>query len=218
MNSDALLARFRLETRDEASPPLWSDVEIYSYMDEAHMMFCRLTGGVSDASSGVTKLRGKAGQGFAALSSRILKLRAAFDVNNQALKILNFEDLEASPSFGSEIYDQRTGPVTALVVGMEPNKVRLIPVPVADTTFNMIVYRMPLDDISQAGQDFEIDDQHHLSLLFWMQHLAHLKTDAETYDRGRSDQYKADFEAYCMQAKQEKGQREHKHRLMQFSW
>ena len=43
MDSTALHDLFRSEVRDEATPYLWSDAEIYSYIDDAQKMFCLLT-------------------------------------------------------------------------------------------------------------------------------------------------------------------------------
>jgi hypothetical protein len=49
-----------------------------------------------------------------------------------------------------------------------------------------------------------------------MKHLAHLKQDAETYDRGRADQFRTEFFAYCDQAKAEREKREHKFRTVAY--
>jgi hypothetical protein len=219
MNSTELLARFRLDTRDTGHPQLWSDDEIYSYLDDAQKMFCRLTGGLADAtSSACARLKAKSGVSYAALSPRVLKVRAAFGADGKKLDIVNFEDLEFSSTSGEELFAGTTGTVTTVIVGMEPNKVKLINTPDADQTINLIVYRLPLDDITESGMDLEIDEQHHLALLKWAQRLAHMKTDAETYDRGRADQFELEFRNYCEQARDERGRREHKHRLMAFSW
>lgn len=37
----------------------------------------------------------------------------------------------------------------------------------------------------------------HVNLLMWMKYRAYGKQDAETFDRGRRDEYKAEFQAYC---------------------
>ncbi len=219
MNSSELLAQFRLDTRDTVQPYLWSDAEAYMYIDEAQKMFCRLTGGLADATSAsAARMKVKAGSRYATLSPLVIKLRAAFDEDGKKIEIVNFEDLEFDGSEGLALFTDQPGSVCKLVVGMEPNRVRVINTPTADQTLSLIVYRYPLDAIVDAGQDLEIDEQHHLYLLKWARHLAHLKPDAEAYDRGRAAQYKQEFETYCDQAKAEKGQREHKHRGVQFSW
>lgn len=219
MNSSELLAQLRLDLRDTVNPYLWSDAEMYMYIDEAQKMFCRLTGGLADATSAAAaRMKLKAGSRYAVLSPLVIKLRAAFDEDGGKIEIINFEDLEFDGSEGIALFTDTPGSVKQLVVGMEPNRVRVINTPTTDQTLSLIVYRYPLDTITDAGQDLEVDEQHHLYLLKWARHLAHMKPDAETYDRGRAAQFKAEFEQYCFMAKGEKGQREHKHRGVQFSW
>jgi hypothetical protein len=223
MDSTALLELFRSDVRDQADPPLWSDVEVFSYMDDAQKMFCRLQGGIADASSAITRLTVPAGTVFVALSPRILKVREAHLDDGRGLELLNFEDLQTRGSgddygFRSVGYtlDMSTGPVRAMVLGIEANRARLLRIPETQTTISLIVYRMPLETIEEADQPLEIDEQHHRHLLLWMKHLAHLKQDAETYDRGRSEQFRAEFLAYCDQAKAERERREHKYRSIMY--
>lgn len=224
MDSTALHDLFRSEVRDEATPYLWSDAEIYSYIDDAQKMFCRLQGGIADASSAVTHLSVTAGDVFVSISPLILKLREARrSADGYDLQILNFEDMQShrlSNDYGySSGYriDSTTGIVKAVVVGMETNKIRLVHIPQEDQTIELIVYRMPLDTItSVGGQALEIDEHHHRHLLHWMKHLAHQKQDAETYDRGRSDMFRTEFLAYCDQAKAERERREHKYRMTSY--
>lgn len=222
MDSTALHAFFRSEVRDEATPYLWSDAEIYSYIDDAQRMFCRLQGGIADASSPVTHIEVAAGDVFAPISPRILKLREAHrSADGYDLEILNFEDLQFHrpiDDYGHHTgyrIDNTVGVVRAVIVGMESNKLRLVHIPEEDQAIDLIVYRMPLDTITAGGgQSLEIDEHHHRHLLYWMKHLAYQKQDAETYDRGRADMFRAEFLAYCDQAKAEREKREHKYRTI----
>lgn len=215
MDSTALLSLFRAEVRDQAEPYLWSDVEIFSYIDDAQKMFCRLQGGIADASSAVTQLLVSADDVFAPISPLILKLRGARRSDDgRDIEILNFEDLQAGHD-GVRL-DYTVGDIKALVVGVEANKVRLVHIPREDQYIELIVYRLPLGTITAAGQQLEIDEHHHRHLLHWMKHLAHQKQDAETYDRGRADMFRAEFLAYCDQAKAEREKREHKYRTVAY--
>lgn len=227
MTPSELLDLFRSDVRDEALPYLWSDVEIYSYMDDAQKMFCREEGGIADSTSSVCELSVTAGQTHVPYDPIILKLRdlrRASDGRN--IDIINFEDL-GNPGWSRDDYGQsslwgnsgpkfsdRIGPVRAAVVGMDANKLRLLEVPEADDTLLAIVYRMPLEDITSYTTAFEIDPQHHRHLMSWMKHLAHEKQDAETYDRGRSLEFRDAFLAYCDRAKAERARREHKYRTV----
>ena len=96
MDSTALHDLFRSEVRDEATPYLWSDVEVYSFIDDAQKMFCRLQGGIADASSAITHLTVTAGDVLVPISPLILKLREARrSADGYDLEILNFEDLQS---------------------------------------------------------------------------------------------------------------------------
>ena len=223
MNSTTLLARFRSDVRDEATPYLWTDVEVYSYIDDAQKMFCRLQGGIADATSAVTQVTASVSTPYATISPKILKIREAHRAaDGYGIELLNFEDLQSTP--GPDDYGQRSayrmdntvGPIQWIVLGMEANKIRFVRVPETTQTISLIVYRMPLVDITTTNQDLEIDEHHHRHLLSWVKHLAHQKQDAETYDRGRSDMFRDEFLAYCDQAKAEREKREHKYRTIPY--
>ena len=222
MDSTSLLALFRADVRDEVTPYLWSDVEVLSYMDDAQKMFCRLQGGIADATSALTHLTVPANTTYVSISPDILKLREARrSSDGRDLEILNFEDMQAGRPVCDYGYrtgyriDNTVGTVTAIVVGMEASKIRLVQIPSEDMEIDLIVYRMP-STIGATGEQLEIDGHHHIHLLLWMKHLAHKKQDAETYDRGRSDQFRAEFLAYCDQAKAEREKREHKYRTIAY--
>jgi len=214
-----LLARFRLDTRDTVFPYMWSDAEVYAYINEAQNEFCRQTGGLADATSTeCTSVALTAGAAFAAISPLVLKVRAAFGANGKKLDIMNFEDFEFSGTSGEELFADTAGAVRAVVVGMEPNRIKIIHTPAADQTISLVVYRMPLLEIEDESSDLEIDPQHHVSLLLWARKLAHSKADAETYDRGRAEQFAREFLNYALLARDEEARREHKYRSVQFSY
>ena len=210
MDSTALHNLFRSDVRDEVTPYLWSSLEIYAYIDDAQKMFCRLQGGISDATSALTQVAVVANQAFSTISSRILKIRELISrTHHRKIELVNVEDVYPSP-------DISTGSLCRAIVGMEANKLRWVPVPAESQTVEMLIYRLPLVDITTSGQTIEIDEQHHRHLLSWMKHLAHMKQDAETYDKGRSDMFRAEFQAYCNQSKAERERREHKYRTVAY--
>jgi len=158
MDSTALHDLFRSEVRDEATPYLWSDAEIYSYIDDAQKMFCRLQGGIADASSAITHIAVTAGDVLVPISPLILKLREARrSADGYDLEILNFEDMQSHRPVDDYGYrsgyriDNTVGIVKAIVVGMETNKIRLVQIPQENQSIDLIVYRMPLVPITAAG-------------------------------------------------------------------
>ena len=219
MNSSELLQLFRNEVRDIVQPYLWSDLEIFSYIDDAQSMLCRLSGGIAD----VLDVPFDAEDEFLPLSPKILKLRSAvLRSNNRDLEILNIEDMNtrfAQDDYGNRgryKIDDVPGPVHALVVGMKAYHARFIQVPQESDEVRLTVYRAPMESIDEPMQDLEVDEKHHRHLLLWMKHLAHMKQDAETYDRGRSEQSGVDFRVYCDQVKREREMTEHKYRTVAY--
>lgn len=219
MDSTALYELFRSDAQDEVAPYLWSDAEVYSYMDDAQKMFCRLQGGIADATSPATRVVVEAGSEYMNLSPLILKIREARrSPDNRGLELLNFEDLQHN-DFGEvqgHSASSRQGNVSALVLGLDDRKLRLIGTPTETLTISMVVYRLPRETIEGGGQDLEIAEVHHRHLLHWMKHLAHQKQDAEVYDRGRSEMFRRTFVEYCDQAKAERERREHKYRTVTY--
>lgn len=212
MNVTQLLSLFRRDMRDDApAHNLWSDDEIYSYMDEAQKMFCRLTDGIHDSVSSITSLAIEAGDTFVPYSKKILHIKRAYlDSDKQEIKIVN--DSELSPTDLS----QAAGKVRALVVGMDAANLRMLPETLDDDVIKLSVTRIPLIDINAetvaAGSvELEIEEVHHRALLWWMFNLAHQKHDAETYDKSRSGDFEDRFRQYCISATTEKNRR---HRVM----
>lgn len=215
MNSTDLLNRFRVDVSDVATPYLWGDEEIYQNIDDAQKMFCRLTGGIPDASTAaVTRIAYTAGTASIPLHTSILKIRDVYFLSDgKSLSVKNYEDLQEA---GFRL-DGRQGRPYYLVIGMEADKALLYPTPTADDTLCLLVDRLPIKPITDAGdQKLEVQEEHHLHLLHWVKHLAYSKQDAETFDKKASDDYEAKFRVYCAAAKAEKDRAKHKTRMVRY--
>lgn len=216
MTADELYDLFRGDVVDTVKDYLWSDDEVWSYMDEAYKMFVRLTGGISDSTSAVTEVPITAGTVTSEVSPLILKFRTAYlRSNGRKLDIITNAD---EPVTGRGDYnnywmgmrDNTPGEVQYMMVGSDRNAkrgiVRWVRVPVVDDVCDISVYRLPLDKITPDSGSFdlyEVGEEHHHSLMLWMKKLAYGKQDAETFDRGRRDEYDKEFRAYCEAAKAE---------------
>lgn len=223
MDSKALHDAFREEVRDTEGGELWLSSEIYRYADDAQKMFCRLQGGIADASSGLTRITASVGATYGSVSSRILKIRYASRASDgQEVEILNFEDLQRPSmnddygSFKRTSLDSTTGEIRAIVTGIETNRVRFVYIPETAETINLIVYRLPKEDITGSGIDLEIDEQHHEHLLLWMKHRGYNKQDAETFDKQKAAEFEFRFHEYCRHAREEREKREHKYRTVAY--
>ena len=224
MNSDSLAVLFRADVVDTASPYLWSDNELYSYMDDAMNMFARLTGGIADFTSPVTAVAVTAGNRIGAIDPSILRIMSATRASDGGrVTIINSTDevnLPAPNDYGTQTalnMSNTPGPVRYMVIGAQRGVVKFIQVPVVADTLNLVVYRLPLTPITGPSQSLnEIGAEHHAHLMIWMRHLAYAKQDAETFDRARSAEQKAMFEAYCVQACSENDRYKAKVRVVRY--
>lgn len=224
MTPDYLYTKFRSDTTDAAPPYLWSDDEVYDYMDEAQRMLCRNTQGLPDATSIATTVPIVANQPFASIHPSILLIReATLASTSEKLRVLNFEDLEvayACDDYGNQVplfnVLNSTGNVGAMVIGMETDKVRWVYIPVANDSVNLLIYREPLYKITEDSTSFEVHGRHHRPMLWWMKHLAYSKQDAETFDRGKAEENKKRFEEYCEMVYDELQRAKHKNRHMKY--
>lgn len=214
MDSLGLIAAFREDVDDNASPQLWSDAAIAEYGDDAQKMFCRLTNGISDSTSDLCTIDVELGEAWADLDKRILKIRRAQRTSDsRQITILNVEDLDEK---GVRL-DSRQGRVTTMVIGMDENKVRWHAVPDSADTVTMTVFRLPLTTIVSTRKiAIEIAEQHHRALLLWMKYLAYSRQDADTSNARLADRNEAAFRAYCKAAKAEQDRARSKVRIVQY--
>lgn len=205
---------FRSEMKDAVAPYLWSDADVYTYIDDAQKMFCRLTDGISDATTAeVVEIPVAADATWLDSHPSILKIRAATrDSDGAPLEVVNFEDLA---SRGIRL-DGRKGPVRTLITGMQENKLRLASVASVVDTIRLLVFRLPLIDVTDGEGPFEVAPEHHIHLLYWVKRCALLKQDAETFDKSKAEDFEVMFRAYCAQAKAEQQRKRHKVRTVAY--
>lgn len=208
MNSTELLTLLRTEIKDDVAPYMMDDATLYSYLDDAQSMFCRLTEGIEDSRTpGITDVAIVAGTAWYPISKLILKLRNVIRTSDGAsIEVINSE-LAAKRGVR---FDAKVGPLACLVTGLQKNELRAWPTPNQDAALNLSVFRLPLTPITDVGdQELEIDAHHHRHLLNWVKRLVYDNHDTELFDRRRSDEYGQRFEAYCARARveQERGRR-----------
>lgn len=215
MNSTDLLVLFRSEMSDEAEPYLWADEDIFGYMDDAQKMHCRKTDGILDASTdAVTELEIVPGSDRIALHPSILRIRAVSrEDTGRDLDIINRDDMAQRRWY----FDGTTGPVKALVIGIEAHKARVFPKSSETVTLRLEVLRLPLVAINTDGdQAFEVDEEHHRHLMYWMKHLAYLKQDSETFDRTKAAEFEVKALDYYEQVKKEERRKAFKVRTVAY--
>ena len=94
MTSSELLTLFRSDISDVALPYLWSDLEAYTYMNDAYRMFVRLTGGVPDFTSLTTQVPIVSGNALGVLDPSILRIMSARRLSDgREIKVINSPDI-----------------------------------------------------------------------------------------------------------------------------
>lgn len=223
MESHELLSAFRCDVVDDVEPYLWPTREVYRYINDAYFMFVRLTGGIPDGSSSVTRLVAAEGVATTPIDKSIMRVRTARNASDNycPIKVINVQDEE---DFLTDDYDlirsdtySTIGRVRCMVIGEEEGYVRWVNIPDDDTDVSLVVERLPLIPITRERQQFSgVREEHHYHLLKWVRHLAYRKQDADSFNLVKSDQERNDFLAYCEMANQEKSIRKHKVRTTSY--
>lgn len=205
MTPAELLEQFRDDTSDTEKPYLWSDPEVYRFMNSAYRQFVRLTKGVADfTTSDVCEVAFSAGDQFIDLHPSILRItRASLASDGREVRVKNINDMNSV--VGEADYGQRpgidmnaSGYVKYLVIGEQRDVGRLVYVPDTDDTLKLNVYRLPLKTIIDENSKLDdIEEDHHEYLSLWMQHRAYSKHDADAYDPRLADKRKEEFLIYC---------------------
>lgn len=216
MTPNEALVEFRSFVRDEVEPYLWQDVEIFRYLDRAQKDIARYSGGIGDSRSNLTYLQPVTGVADYPLSPRILRIRDVYrESDGKKLPLYNEENISSDGFYPAT----QTGRPTAVIVGMDSGYITLTPTP--DETscaeiLRLVLYRLPLRDITSASVAFEIPEHQQPALLIGAAAQAYRKQDAETFDRERAVQFEQEFRALCDQIKRERERREHRPRIMSY--
>ena len=223
VNSGELIEAWRADVLDDVEPYLWSQTEAVRYAEAAYRRFVRLTGGIHDFTSPLTRVDIVAGEELAAVSPLILRFdKALRESDGREITIANWTDqaLMRRDDYGvsSFLYNDRApGEVRYMVIGSEVGKVKWVSPPAADDVALLQVYRLPLEHIVDETHTLsEVDEDYHIHLLDWMKHLAYLKRDTETYNKSASDEHAASFTQYCTMAKAEMDRYRSKVRTVQY--
>ena len=223
VNSGELIEAWRADVLDDVEPYLWSQTEAVRYAEAAYRRFVRLTGGIHDFTSPLTRVDIVAGEELAAVSPLILRFdKALRESDGREITIANWTDqaLMRRDDYGisSFLYNDRApGEVRYMVIGSEVGKVKWVSPPAADDVALLQVYRLPLEHIVDETHTLsEVNEDYHIHLLDWMKHLAYLKRDTETYNKRASDEHRAAFIQSCAEAKAEMDRYRSKVRVMQY--
>jgi len=198
-NAEDLVARLRLDLDDtESGAYLWSDDELYRYVDRAQRQFARLTNIFLDSNPVYFLLDVIAGQATYPLNSSVLSIEQAYlGSTGRPLALRNSEELLME--LGT-VYNWRTetGEPRYIVRDEGNSALQLVPVPDKADSVQLIVTRLPLRTVSSDNINLElVDDRHVDTLMLWAKHLAYSKHDVDTHDIELAAKYEADFRRWC---------------------
>jgi len=198
MTPEELADLFRSDVEDtDTDDPLWTDIEVLSYMDRSQKMFARKTDYFADASTTeIVQVSVTADNPFIALDPRITKIRGGRLVSTgRRLDPKKYNDVErngygsstdygSSFSFSNTNWETAKGSPVTIITDLEKDKGRLVPIPTINDTINLHVYRLPLLDIDIDNCDaFEITEtEYQTGLIYYMKFLAYQKNDADVFN------------------------------------
>jgi hypothetical protein len=213
MTPGDLLAAFRSAMGDEVRPRLWTDDEVWEYLNDAYFMFVRLTGGIADFGSPDSPWCSAevfSGEPASPLHPSLLRItNAHLRSTGRPLEIVNYTQLmtRGYDDYGERLparLDDKRGPVRTMVIGMRKHTARWVAVPEADDVVDLWVYRLPLKPLNAKSEHLhEVEPLHHPHLLEWMKHRAYGKKDADGFDEPASLRARTLFEGYCTQVRAE---------------
>lgn len=211
-NLAGLVAKFRADQDDLVDPQLWSDSEIYDYLDEAQEEICEEVDILSDnIEIPFVAATVAAADGELDVSSyRITRVRSVDLVSPRKYMVLaNWEEFDSNPqrfvdddygldAFNSDWKDQTNTYPRVVITDYDADNWRLYPIPTEDGTFKARVYHKPLTRMYAGGVEPVVTDrQLQQAMLLKARSLAYLKQDSETYDVQNSQKLEAVFLQRC---------------------
>lgn len=201
LDVDDLLGLLRRELSDVEEPYLWADDDLFQYLDEAQEAFARTTELFSDATTAsVTRVSVTAGQPFVALSPKVHRIEGDMwlQTAKQTVSEANLNELDSlycGDDYGHASggrWRSATGTPRYLVLDIERDKGRLVPIPTAADTLELHVIRLPLKSVTEPGGLEVTDTWHQRALVVYAKGLAYDKNDVDTQDAQLAAQFKAE--------------------------
>lgn len=214
-----LKERFRKDVNDveggtQGDDFLWSDEEVFDYMDEAQREFVRRTHILRKThpfTPVITEITYTAPvgtpvnlDGFVTPNPQIIRpLRARMQnsSNRDPLQIITAESLDEGfiirdyGTFFTGDWQNQAGVARFLITNMQEDMYRLAPIPVNSDILELTVEHMPLNTLTDTSNVFEVTEREdQLTIMLYMKHLAFGKQDADTYDKELSDRFETAFE------------------------
>ncbi len=207
MDAGEVVAMFRNEVMDTEMPYLWTDDEAMVYLNDAYTMFVRFMEGAPDSiTSACCTVGYSAADTSVDIHPAVLRIVRGFNDNGDELSVVENTDAPLVRNSAGRVSLLRVGSETGaevqyLVLGADPYKARIHPVPTAGGSLTLQVRRLPLSAITATDDTLDdIPAAHHIHLVKWMKSLAYRKQDSDTFDANKADSNENAFLHYVNQS------------------
>ncbi|QEL64778.1 hypothetical protein OTERR_13020 [Oryzomicrobium terrae] len=191
-----LIARYRLEAKDQVAPFFVSDDEVRGFLNEAQREACiraRLIHENSNTS--VCNISVSVGKGT------YKHHPALYEITHSGFKLAGEPvrrpvSLVSSEWLDANVRDWRDASGTPIYAIQKDRALRLVPTPSAPGTLLLEGFRTQLDDLEAKDDEPEINAIHHLHLVQWVLFRAFSIPDADIFDGKRAAVAESAFTDY----------------------
>lgn len=168
----------------------WTNEELASYINEATKQSVRRSLLIKDDSTdfNITLVADTAKY---SIDPKILQIEGIRSTaTGKRLIPISLEDIWNTTDF-----DTLTGIPSSYVADYTNSTIRVSPIPSEADTLKLLVYRLPLEDLTWGSPDAspELREEQQIPMLNYAAHLAYLKDEANTLDPNRSATFLALF-------------------------
>ena len=191
MNAGELIASYREESRDKASPPFVKDDRLLQFASEAEREACRRASLLIDSTSSFCEISVSANEPLVDIDPHIINIRRAkLSISTYSLSPVQAEEMDrVNPG-----WELHTGTPTTYVTDYQTNAIRLYPKQQVAATLFLTVSRLPNSAMAENDDEPEIREEYHPALVQWMLYRAYAQQDADMFDPNKSVRALAEFE------------------------
>jgi hypothetical protein len=193
MTLGEIIVLFRRQSDDQTSHPLWNELELALWANEAEVEACRRARLLVDSRTAeLCQLTLVPGVDSYLLDPRIIYLRRVkLATRTLPLDALDYRDMDwCVPG-----WEAHEGNVTGYIRGLDTGRIRIYKIPRVADTVNLLVVREPLQSMEDPDDVPEINARYHQNLVEWMLYRGFSKKEAQTYDEALALKHLATFEA-----------------------
>ena len=210
MTPTQLKDRFRRDVDDvpmypeETSGCLWTDDDIYGYMDEVQRDFVARTLYLFE----VVEAPLSAGESETPLPRRVLEVRGAVYLQSEGTILTDINaresvwvsDYGVMVPAGPRGIPKTTGRPTLYSIDIVRGQITVAPIPLEDDTLLIPAYVEARELDVDGGMMDVSNERHQMIILDGMKAVAYRKQDADAYDPNQADRWQLEYERRLQQA------------------